>query len=332
METQWFEGAKITRASFPESWQGRGEPPNAYIISGTPALVIDTGFKSATSEESFRGAMDLAGIGPGDIGAVLISHWHWDHTGLLEWLAEHTDAILLAHPAEFSRLSGEPGETAALARASERFLIRHGFGSETASCVISLAFDHALCRIPIERLRPVRDGDTLEYGGTALTVLHTPGHTPGSICLHEKHRGLLFSSDTIYGRLFPHPVAEIAYPENETTSVLASYPAVLDRLRALKAVVCLPGHGSVFSPAEKVASSIAAFIDRRRARLLRLLKAEHKPLSAAEILSRFFPSIPAGEIFHAVAEIILLIETVEAEGLTIRSESNDGTWVFSTVS
>ena len=43
-----------------------------------------------------------------------------------------------------------------------------------------------------------KDGDKLKVGDRRLTVLHTPGHSPGSICLWEEGRGLLFSGDTIY--------------------------------------------------------------------------------------------------------------------------------------
>jgi hydroxyacylglutathione hydrolase len=42
----------------------------------------------------------------------------------------------------------------------------------------------------------VEDGDTIGFGEKALTVLHTPGHTPGGICLHEGRN--LFTGDTLF--------------------------------------------------------------------------------------------------------------------------------------
>lgn len=42
------------------------------------------------------------------------------------------------------------------------------------------------------------DGDVLGVGSVSLTVLHTPGHTPGSICLYEKSAKVLFTGDTIF--------------------------------------------------------------------------------------------------------------------------------------
>ncbi len=42
------------------------------------------------------------------------------------------------------------------------------------------------------------DGRTLEVAGTALAVLHTPGHSPGGCCLHDAATGTLFSGDTLF--------------------------------------------------------------------------------------------------------------------------------------
>ncbi|MDQ0379227.1 MBL fold metallo-hydrolase [Amycolatopsis thermophila] len=42
------------------------------------------------------------------------------------------------------------------------------------------------------------DGQVLEVAGTALTVLHTPGHAPGAVCLHAPELGIVFTGDTLF--------------------------------------------------------------------------------------------------------------------------------------
>lgn len=42
------------------------------------------------------------------------------------------------------------------------------------------------------------DGATVEVGGVALTVLHTPGHAPGAVCLHAPELGCVFTGDTLF--------------------------------------------------------------------------------------------------------------------------------------
>jgi glyoxylase-like metal-dependent hydrolase (beta-lactamase superfamily II) len=45
---------------------------------------------------------------------------------------------------------------------------------------------------------PLADGQRIEVGGTTLTVLHTPGHSPGGCCLYDEASGVLFSGDTLF--------------------------------------------------------------------------------------------------------------------------------------
>jgi glyoxylase-like metal-dependent hydrolase (beta-lactamase superfamily II) len=42
------------------------------------------------------------------------------------------------------------------------------------------------------------DGMSIEVGGTTLTVLHTPGHAPGAVCLHAPELGCVFTGDTLF--------------------------------------------------------------------------------------------------------------------------------------
>ena len=82
------------------------------------------------------------------------------------------------------------------------------------------------------------DGQTLEVGGTTLTVLHTPGHAPGAVCLYAPALGCVFTGDTLFaggpgatGRSFSdHP------------TIVAS---IRDKLFALPAdTVVHTGHGA----------------------------------------------------------------------------------------
>ncbi len=48
----------------------------------------------------------------------------------------------------------------------------------------------------LQATRPLEDGDQIRFGGAALRVIHTPGHTPGSVCFFGA--GYLFSGDTLF--------------------------------------------------------------------------------------------------------------------------------------
>ncbi|GAA0922737.1 MBL fold metallo-hydrolase [Nonomuraea longicatena] len=45
---------------------------------------------------------------------------------------------------------------------------------------------------------PLSDGEKIEVGGITLEVVHTPGHSPGAVCLYARDLGALFSGDTLF--------------------------------------------------------------------------------------------------------------------------------------
>ncbi|MDP1820101.1 MAG: MBL fold metallo-hydrolase [Acidimicrobiales bacterium] len=94
------------------------------------------------------------------VTAVVATHGHNDHINAAADLAEATGAPILLHPAD--------GE-----------LWGHVFPDR--------AWD-----------RDLADGDVLEAGGHRLEVRHTPGHTPGGVCLWDAGAAVVFSADTLF--------------------------------------------------------------------------------------------------------------------------------------
>lgn len=88
---------------------------------------------------------------------------------------------------------------------------------------------------PSRNVEPLADGAEVPVGGTALRVIHTPGHTPGSICLLVG--GALFTGDT----LFPGGPGHSRSPED----LLQEIGSITSRLLVLPdETLVLPGHGA----------------------------------------------------------------------------------------
>lgn len=317
MDTHRAGGIDVVRVPF-EGYAGRGEAPNCWFVPEKPVMLVDAGISSPGNLALVEGALAAFGLALADVATLVLTHWHWDHAGLAQEIAARSGAVICVHEAERARLCGTPGEFQAVAGATRRFYLRHGLDEALAEALVSLAFEHERADVPAGRARIVRDGDTVQAGPHTFTVVHTPGHTPGSICLLAAGDGALFSADTLYGRLFPHPVAEVPATGDQTRSALRDYPATLDRLRALNPAHVYPGHGAPFGPATKVIDPIASFIERRAARLTRMLAAER--LSAADAVKALFPKADELDRCHAVAEVILLLEVLEARGVIARDE------------
>lgn len=120
---------------------------------------------------------------------VINTHGHSDHTSGNAAIIEATGAQLCIHSADADQV------TRLLSKVLSRFM--GGKGSPKAS-------------------RLLEDNDIIDIGQTRLKVIHTPGHTPGSICLHGD--GNLFTGDT----LFVGAVGRTDFPGGSFNQLLSS--------------------------------------------------------------------------------------------------------------
>jgi glyoxylase-like metal-dependent hydrolase (beta-lactamase superfamily II) len=99
-------------------------------------------------------------IGGATVRAIVCTHAHNDHVNAAPELAERTGAPILLHP-------------------DDRVLWDLTHRDRTPDADLA-------------------DGQTLTIAGTELTVLHTPGHAPGAVCLHAPELGVVFTGDTLF--------------------------------------------------------------------------------------------------------------------------------------
>ena len=137
---------------------------------------------------------------------IVSTHGHWDHIGDNAAVAEHTGADIAVHPLDRERLTDPQPLWAPF---------------------------EIVPSIPAVELA---EGGEIRFGEIRLAVLHTPGHTEGSVCLLDRDGGLLFSGDT----LFAGGWGRVDLPGGDPDAMVAS----LGRLTELEdAVAVLPGHG-----------------------------------------------------------------------------------------
>ena len=108
-------------------------------------------------------------------------------------------------------------------------------------------FDGKLRPRPVDQ--KLKDGQVLQVGGMALKVLHTPGHTPGHICLYCEKDGILFSGDLV----FSDGVGRTDMPGGDVQELDSS----LEKISKLKISKLFPGHGeAIQEKADKVLKDI----------------------------------------------------------------------------
>lgn len=103
-----------------------------------------------------------------EIRYILLTHGHFDHIAGVNSLKEYTDAPVLIHKDDNDMIS-DPATN-----------LSHLMGSDTI----------------IKADTFVSDGEIIDFGDNGIKVIHTPGHTPGSVCY--KCGDFLFSGDTVF--------------------------------------------------------------------------------------------------------------------------------------
>lgn len=161
---------------------------NAYLVEGAGGLVaIDTG--SPGAESKLLSAM--ARLGRTDLRLILITHAHADHYGSAAALRRITGAPIAVHSAD------------AAAMASGRTPIRSARGRGKAMLRLLPLFERIWRAPATEPDAVVDDGDAIEVLGRGAHIVHTPGHTPGSLTV-ALGDGRFFVGDLLSKTRGPH--------------------------------------------------------------------------------------------------------------------------------
>jgi glyoxylase-like metal-dependent hydrolase (beta-lactamase superfamily II) len=154
------------------------------------------------------------GYSPSDIKRIIITHYHADHTGSLAALKRATQAEVIAHPADAPYIDGTLPQP----------------GPARPQWLSKL---------------PILDG---------IKILHTPGHTPGSICLYLQSKDLLIAGDLLAHRF------GLKLPSKSFTIDIVQEIQSVKRVAGLEFDIICFGHGS---PIMRDANhTVADFADR----------------------------------------------------------------------
>lgn len=184
---------------------------NTYLIEGPLRVLIDPGHLRLL--EHVEIGMRQVGLGLQDIDLVIASHAHPDHVEAVK-LFKDTGALFAIHELDW-RLIKEMGP------------------------YLGADFD-------LEAYTPdffLQPGE-LEIKGRSLQVIHTPGHSPGSICLYWPEHQALLTGDLI----FKEGVGRTDLPGGDGRSLKESIKKLVD----LEIEWVLPGHGDIVAGREQV--------------------------------------------------------------------------------
>jgi hydroxyacylglutathione hydrolase len=193
---------------------------NCYIIgseSVKQGLIVDPG----DEEQDILAAVKESGL---DIQLLVATHGHIDHIGAIGYLKKALNAPVAIHRQDATALQGD-----------SRFFWGRTFGP------------------PMKADRLLTEGDQIRVADLQFTVINTPGHTYGGICLYGE--GALFTGDT----LFRHSIGSSGIGTGTRSELMSS---IFDKLLVLPAETAIyPGHGSPTTVGEE--KNLNPYLNRR---------------------------------------------------------------------
>lgn len=221
-----------------------------YLVEDESLTLIDAGLP--WDVRTVYRYVESIGRKPEEISSILMTHNHPDHTSGARSISLRTGADIVAHE-----------DDTRVHHAKGRYL---GYMGMFNAMDLPLPF---LQRALVSQV--AADGDVLPIAG-GMQVIHTPGHTPGSVCYFLKERGVVFSGDTAFSN-GGSVSRSIPFPGSRREDYLKS----LAKLSDLDFDVMCGGHGS-------------PLVGNASLKLKQLMDAKPEPPTWGDLLLRRIPS------------------------------------------
>lgn len=172
------------------------------VVPGKETVIIDA------PKNAWKSALEFAEESDAPVSLVIATHGHWDHVSDLSELQQRGIPVA-GHPAD-NWLFNDP----------------MGYRDDLPFRIEPVTLDQRLA-----------DGDRITIGGVTLQILHTPGHSPGCICIWAADEAFMFTGDT----LLKTGAGYLERPEADEVALAASIKRLADYPTETR---IYPGHGA----------------------------------------------------------------------------------------
>lgn len=258
-------GVHVIRQPLPDV--GGPAMTNTWVFEGESGVdLIDVGWDTPEAHAALVDGLGELGYTFSDVGVLVLTHAHRDHIGLADRVRASGGAVVAMHPGE-SRGADRTVTSEELERWEVPASERESLTTATSNRHLHVTADMSL-----------DDGASIGLGRFTARVLHTPGHTAGSVCIDFPALELVATGDTLLPDQFPG----LGLGRRTTSNPLTDYRTSLARLSGVKATRGLPGHGAVMTDMQARIEVTTAH-HARRSESLRAFRAAHPSASIWEV-------------------------------------------------
>ena len=323
---------------------------NVYVLSGDPTTLVDTGIAVPDVKTDLRDDLAEFGLTFADIEQVVLSHWHYDHSGLAGAIQEAGGATVRVHAADAPLVSGNKPSIHAERERRETLFDEWGLPTDKREELQQyLDRDNLLAGQPAE-VTPFEDGDVIRAGSRDLTVVHLPGHaaglcgfafdseaggedaaetrgedavetrgedaveTRGEDAAEDSHSQEIFSGDAVLPKYTPN----VGGADVRVEDPLATYADSLVRFAKRDFARAWPGHrDQITDPTERALTILEHH--RERTRNVVDVLAEHGPADPWTVSAHLFGKLTEIHILHGPGEAYAHLDHLESAGVIDRA-------------
>ncbi|MDR1194505.1 MAG: MBL fold metallo-hydrolase [Peptococcaceae bacterium] len=296
---------------------------NCYVLrSAERNLLIDTGFNQPECLADLRQGIAELGLDMRETD-ILATHLHSDHCGLIDKIVMPGRKVYIGE-ADKALLDAGTDVSSGWRAGRERFR-REGFPVEALEEAARTNSARALAADKDVAMIPLTDGQILRIGDIRLQCIHTPGHTPGHMCLYNEQAKFMILGDHVLFDITPNITAWPPLP-----NTLAHYMRSLRMIRSYDVDIPLPAHRECSCSMTERIDQLLAHHETRLADTLAIVRA-NPGINGYDVAGRMRWSIrakdwgrfPLAQKWFAVGEALAHLDYLRAAG-DIRQEIRDG--------
>ncbi|MBL8152395.1 MAG: MBL fold metallo-hydrolase [Blastocatellia bacterium] len=283
-------------------------PVNVYLIKQDPITIVDIGPNTEEAFQALKAGVENLGLRLDNIKRLIVSHAHADHYGMAARLQETSGAEIFLHSWEEGALGIKQDYThhrKLLQRAGvpEEEIEKFETGYLKISPLLGDKFQYKL----------LEDEEEIIFEKESLRVLHTPGHTPGSICLMRESNRELMAADTVIKHITPNPMLNCDPIDRlRRFPSLSEYLCSVARIKELAPTLVHSGHGHSITDYGEHFHRLLKQTNDRQSKVISLLP--KSGATAWEATSKVFPNVGREHKYLAVSEVQAHLDMAVADG------------------
>jgi glyoxylase-like metal-dependent hydrolase (beta-lactamase superfamily II) len=278
---------------------------NVYLIRDEKNVLIDCGPKTRIAAQTLFAQLEEAGLKPGDIDEIWLTHGHPDHCGLACMMRGKHDIRIFAHR----------GERGNISKNTDRRLYGRFFEDAGVPGYLIHEMDmrnkwYNVYSDATDVDGWIEDGDELTTGRHRFTAHHLPGHSQGHLAFADEN-GHVFSGDVLLQRISSNAIITFDPDTGKRQNSLRQLRESMKKLSTITGLV-YPGHGLPFSRAAETVQHHLESHEKRYMKVLEVLSGG--PASLFDTAKKMFPEIGRPELtFLCISEVTGYVDRAIAE-------------------